>query len=185
MTEIDQVLDNARDVAADFLNADGRSASHVTLGIVVTAGFALFATALATGAISPERRTRLSAARGEGAVTERPRGAFSLVLPAVFSATTLSALRVWNAPAAPERTTAMRLWALAQGVNAVWLAAQPRSRTTQILAAMTSAGLAAAFAFEARKLDPEAGKLAAPTGAGVRVSNFVERKAKGEARQTA
>jgi len=41
---------------------------------------------------------------------------------------------------------------------------------------MSSAGLAAAFAFEARKLDEGAGKMAAPTGAGVRIANFLGRK---------
>jgi hypothetical protein len=39
---------------------------------------------------------------------------------------------------------------------------------------MSSAGLAAAFAHEARKLDPGAGKLASPTGMGVRLANRAE-----------
>ena len=173
---LDDTLDDAREAAADFLNTGDRSLGHVALGLAVTAGFALAATALATRTIPPRPRTVHSLVHDEGPVTERPRGAFSLILPAVFSATTLSALRVWNAPAAPERTTAMRLWALAQGVNAVWLAVRPRGRATQMLAAMSSAGLAAAFAHEARKLDPGAGKIAAPNGAGVRVSNFLQRK---------
>lgn len=179
---IDTALDDVRDAATDFLNADGRSTGHVAFGIAMTVGVALLATALATGAIRPQPRTARSLAHGDGPVTERPRGAFSLVLPAVFSATTLSAVRVWNAPAAPARTKAMQLWALAQGVNAVWLAARPRSLSGQMLAAMTSAGLAAAFAHEARKLDPGAGKLAAPTGRGVSFANFVDRKAHGEHR---
>jgi tryptophan-rich sensory protein len=98
-------------------------------------------------------------------------------LPAVFSATTLSAVRVWNAPSNSTRTGAMVLWAGAQAINALWIALRPASRGMQIAAAMTSAGLAAAFAHEARKLDPGAGKLAAPTGGSVRVFNFLERKA--------
>ena len=95
----------------------------------------------------------------------------------MFSATTLSAVRVWNAPARPERTRAMALWAVAQSLNAVWIALRPASRTLQVAAAMSTAGLAAAFAHEARKLDPGAGKLAAPTGAAVRVANRIDRRA--------
>lgn len=175
MSTIEDALDTARDQAADFLNAEGRDWRHVALGVAITAGFALAATALASRTISPQRRGVAQLRQGAGAVTERPRGPLSLVLPAVFSATTLSAVRVWNAPARPERRTAMALWAAAQAVNAVWLAARPTGRATQILAAMSSAGLAAAFAHEARKLDPGAGKLAAPTGLGVRIANRVDR----------
>lgn len=177
MSDIDDRLDDIRDAASDFLNADERDIGHVALGVAVTVGFALLATALASGTLGPRRRTLSQLREGAGPVTERPRGAFSLVLPAVFSATTLSAVRVWNAPARPERTSAMILWAGAQAINAVWIALRPASRGMQIAAAMTSAGLAAAFAHEARKLDPKAGKLASPTGTGVRLANIVERKA--------
>jgi len=94
----------------------------------------------------------------------------------VFSVTTLSAVRVWNAPRQRERTTAMGLWAAAQALNAVWIAMRPASRNLQIIAAMSSAGLAAAFAHEARKLDARAGKLAAPTGGSVHLANMLQRK---------
>lgn len=177
MTDLDETLDDVREAAAEFLNAGDRSASHVALGVAVTVGFALLATALASGAIKPPRRTRSQLLNRAAPLTERPRGAFSLVLPAVFSATTLSAVRVWNAPARPERTTAMVLWAAAQAVNAVWIALRPAGRGLQIAAAMSSAGLAAAFAHEARKLDPKAGRLANPTGRGVAFVNAVDRKA--------
>lgn len=176
MSSIEDALDTARDQAADFLNAEGRDWRHVALGVAVTAGFALAATALASRTIAPQRRAAAQWRKGSGAVTERPRGPFSLVLPAVFSATTLSAVRVWNAPARPERRVAMGLWAAAQAVNAVWLAVRPTGLATQMLAAMSSAGLAAAFAHEARKLDPGAGKLAAPTGVGVRLANMADRR---------
>lgn len=176
MTDIDDTLDDVREAAVEFLNAGERSPGHVVLGVAVTVGFALLATALATGSISPRRRTAAQARDGAAPTTERPRGAFSLVLPAVFSATTLSAVRVWNAPARPERTRAMILWAAAQAINAIWIAVRPASRGMQIAAAMTSAGLAAAFAHEARKLDPTAGKLANPTARGVSFANAVGRK---------
>ena len=177
MSDIDDRLDDIREAAADFLNAEDRDIGHVVLGVAVTVGFALLATAVATGTIGPRRRTVAQVRDGAAPITERPRGAFSLVLPAVFSATTLSAVRVWNAPARPERTSAMILWAGAQAISAVWIALRPASQGLQIAAAMTSAGLAAAFAHEARKLDPKAGRLASPTGSGVRWANVVDRKA--------
>lgn len=180
MTTIDQTLENARDTATEFLNAENRSTGHVALGIAVTGGFALLATAFATGALHPHRRRATEAGDSEGPITERPRGPISLVLPAVFSATTLSALRVWNAPSRPGRKQALGLWAAAQAVNAVWIALRPAGRWLQIAAAMSSAGLAAAFAHEARKLDSRAGKLAAPIGGGVRLANAIEEGAREE-----
>lgn len=175
MTDIDDAIDDVRDAAADFLNSEGRSAGHVALGVALTVGFALLATGIASGALSP-KRTMKHVRNRDLPVTEKPRGAFSLVLPAVFSATTLSAVRVWNAPPRRERTVAMGLWAAAQTVNAVWLGLRPSSLWQQVLAAMSSAGLAAAFAHEARKLDPGAGKLASPIGGGVHMVNAVERQ---------
>lgn len=173
MTQTEDILEDARDAAGDFLNAHERDIGHVVLGIAVTVGFALGATLLAR-TITPKS---LHPGHGDGPITERPRGPLSLILPAVFSVTTLSAVRVWNAPARPERTTAMGLWAAAQALNAVWIALRPASRSLQIAAAMSSAGLAAAFAHEARKLDPQAGKLASPMGGRVRLANFIQRKA--------
>lgn len=176
MSTIDDVFDDVQDRATDLLNSEGRSPGHVVAGIAVTVGFALLATALASGQLRPKRTMKHVRDRA-GPVTEKPRGAFSLILPAVFSATTLSAVRVWNAPAGRDRSLAMGLWFAAQTVNAVWLGLRPSSMRGQIAAAISSAGLAAAFAFEARKLDEGSGKIAAPTGAGVRIANFIGRKA--------
>ncbi len=177
---IEDALDTARDQAADFLNAEGRDWTHVALGLALTAGFALAATTAASKLIRPQPRRALQPLGGDAPITERPRGPISLILPAMFSATTLSAVRVWNAPARPERRTAMALWIAAQAVSAVWLAVRPTRLTTQIAAAMSSAGLAAAFAHEARKLDPAAGKLASPTGMGVRLANRAEARLRGD-----
>ncbi|MGV9008530.1 tryptophan-rich sensory protein [Brevundimonas sp.] len=175
MTDIADFVDDARDAALDFVNGEDRDMGHVILGVVVTAGFALAATLLANKALQP----RLSAAdirSGARPVTERPRGAMSMIVPAVFSATSLSAVRVWNAPKNPRRTGALTLWAATQVVNALWLAARPAGRGLQIAAAMASAGMAAAFAHEARKLDEGAGKLASPIGGGTRIMNKVQDK---------
>jgi benzodiazapine receptor len=125
MTSIDNALDDARDAATGFLNAEGRRPGHVLLGVGLTVGFALAATVFATRTLAP---TRDRPGDGHAPVTERPRGPLSLILPAVFSVTTLSALRVWNAPHARERTVAMTLWAAAQALNAVWIALRPAGR---------------------------------------------------------
>ena len=171
MPTIDEAIDDVQDAAASFLNAEGRNPAHVLLGVAVTVGFALAATLLARRTIAPRP---MNLADGDAPITERPRGPLSLILPAVFSVTTLSAVRVWNSPARPERTTAMGLWAAAQALNAVWIALRPASPGLQIAAAMSSAGLAAAFAHEARKLDPRAGKIASPTGGLVRLANRIQ-----------
>lgn len=173
MDNVEDALDTARDAAGDFLNVGERNAAHVALGLAVTVGFALAATLFARRTIRP-RPVHL--ADDDAPITERPRGPLSLILPAVFSVTTLSAVRVWNAPSRPERTAALGLWAAAQALNAVWIAMRPAGRGLQIAAAMSSAGLAAAFAHEARKLDEGAGKLASPTGGRVRLANFIQRK---------
>ena len=174
MTSIDNALDDARDAATGLLNAEGRHPGHVLMGVGLTVGFALAATLFATRALAP---TRDRPGDDHAPVTERPRGPLSLILPAVFSVTTLSAVRVWNAPPARERTTAMTLWAAAQALNAVWIALRPAGRAMQIAAAMSSAGMAAAFAHEARKIDARAGKMASPMGGGVRIANRVEEQA--------
>ena len=109
MTSIDDALDDARDAATGFLNAEGRHPGHVALGVAVTVGFALAATLFATRTLAPTRDLR---GDGHAPVTERPRGPLSLILPAVFSVTTLSAVRVWNAPPAswPRRSAAACGW---------------------------------------------------------------------------
>ena len=174
MVAIDEALDDAREAATDFLNAEGRHPGHVALGVVLTAGFALAATLFATRTLSPTPDRPHDA---QAPVTERPRAPLSLILPAVFSVTTLSAVRVWNAPPTRERTVAMTLWAGAQALNAVWIALRPSGRALQIAAAMSSAGMAAAFAHEARKIDARAGKLASPLGRKVHMANRVEEQA--------
>jgi tryptophan-rich sensory protein len=175
MSAIDDIIDDVQEQASGLLNAEGRSSVHVATGIVLTVGFALLATAIASGTLKPKRTMKQVRDRA-APVQEKPQGAFSLILPAVFSATTLSAVRVWNAPTSRERSLAMGLWFAAQTVNAVWLGLRPSSMRSQIAAAVSSAGLAAAFAHEARKLDHDAGKMAAPIGAGTRVANFFQRK---------
>lgn len=146
MEDIDDLIDTARDKAETFLNAGQRSWQHVALGALLAAGFTVAVTVLAKDAVP--RGSSRGMARHMGNEVR----AGNLLLPAVFSTNTLSALRVWNAPRGKTRYVAMGLWALAQTSNAWWLAARPKRLWPQIAAAMTSAGLAAAFAYEARRI---------------------------------
>lgn len=153
-----------------FLNSRNRSGRHVAAGMAVIVGTAL-AASVATGMTASRRET--SKAHEGRPITERPRNGFSILIPALMSAATLAGLRVWNAPSGPTRTGALRLWGASQAVSAFWLAARPRSLSGQIVSAMMTAGMAAAFAHEARKLDVPAGLSAAPMGAAVRLGNLI------------
>jgi len=177
MSSIDEALDAARDHATGLLNSEGRDARHVATGALLTVGFAVVATALASALVRPHRPELEHIRDGKKPIVERPRGPISLVLPALISTTTLSGIRIWNAPESAERSRALGLWGMFQAVNALWIAFRPHSRWMQISAAMSSAGLAAAYAHEARKLDPQAGFIASPTGGAVRIGNLVSKKA--------
>lgn len=153
-----------------FLNSRGRSGRHVAAGVAVTAGVGLLASALVAVAADP----RETAPDHDGRpVVQKPRSGFSILLPALMSAATLAGLRVWNAPSGPDRSSALRLWGVSQAVSSFWMAARPRSMAGQMLAAMMSAGVAAAFAHQARKLDPRAGFIASPMGSAVRWGNMI------------
>lgn len=146
MEDIEDLIDTARDKADELLNIGNRDISHVVTGALLTAGFALAVTVLARE-IAPEQTPKAFGRRMKNEVK-----AGNWLMPAVFSANTLAAIRVWNSPAKKGRVSAMGLWAMAQTANAWWLAARPQNRWSQIGAAMASAGLAAAFAYEARRL---------------------------------
>ena len=153
-----------------FLNSRGRSGRHVATGLAVTAGVGLVASALVALTADP----RETAPDHDGRpIFQRPRSGYSILLPALMSAATLAGLRVWNAPSGPDRNSALRLWGVSQAVSAFWMASRPRSMAGQMIAAMMSAGLAAAFAHQARKLDPRAGFMASPMGSAVRWGNVL------------
>ena len=155
------MLEQAREAVEGYFNSDGRSGRHVLLGLVLTAGAAVAASALAARAAQP---VALEDDEREGAYIERARGPLSVIVPALASAATISALRVWNAPRSAARSTALRLWLGAQAANALWLGVRPRRMAGQMLAAMTTAGLTAAYAHHARQVDRRSGVMAAPQG---------------------
>lgn len=149
------LLDKAQDKVEETLNAEGRSASHVALGLLICVA-AVGATA-AIAALRPQPAA-------PGATPERRSSPMRAVWPALFSVTTLAAIRVWNAPSSAARTRALGVWGGLQAVNALWMALRPRDRPTQIAAALTTAAMTALYARFAARVDPKAAGLVAPTG---------------------
>ncbi|HEY0053531.1 MAG TPA: tryptophan-rich sensory protein [Caulobacteraceae bacterium] len=170
-------LDKGREAARHMLNADDRTTGHVLLGIGLVVGAALLAGAVAEREArkidASGRRERYTRTLG---VVEAPKNWLAVVAPALLSATTLSAVRVWNAPAGPQRSMALGLWAALQALNTVWMATRPRRTWHQVVSAMSTAGLTAAYASHARKLDKRAATIVAPQGGGVSFANMLGEK---------
>ncbi|MDO1559358.1 TspO protein [Brevundimonas sp. 2R-24] len=161
-----------KEKAESFLNAEDQPLRHVLLGAGLVVGVAMLAHALAgQGARIVDERHLRKGPRGRS-LMEAPRNPAAVVAPALLSATTLSALRVWNSPKGPERSRALGLWFVLEAVTAVWMALRPRRLFGQIGAAMVTAGVTAAYAFHARPLDKRAATLMAPnSGSMVALAN--------------
>jgi translocator protein len=155
------LVDTAQDKIEDQLNSHGRGVAHVALGVAVCAaiagGTALLAIKRAPPAAPVEKITA-----ADGATVKPSKQTLSLLLPALFSLSSLSALRIWNAPSSSRRTRALALWGVMQGVNAalVWLA--PKRRSAQLAGALATAGVTAAYSETAKRIDPKAAGMVAP-----------------------
>jgi translocator protein len=160
------LLDDAQDHIEETLNAEGRSAAHVALGVLICLG-AVAASALIAHRSEPDEFQR-AMEKEAGAGKNR----FAHVWPALFSITTLAALRVWNAPGSPSRTRALTLWGASQALNGAWMAASPQNRLLQTMGGLATALLTAAYAREARKVDQKAGGMATPA-AGMALGNLL------------
>ncbi|MFN4287984.1 MAG: TspO protein [Brevundimonas sp.] len=153
--------------AQSFLNSEGRSARHVAMGLALATAVSVGITALSQRlAKSPSREDRHSP-------VEAPRNPLSLMAPAIFSASTLAALRVWNGPTRPAKHRALGLWMGLQLANALTVARRPSRLVTQVGAAAATAGLAAAFAHQARRLDRRTGAMASTEGGKVSLVNRI------------
>lgn len=148
------VKDVALEKVEEALNAEGRSAEHIAFGIIVCIGLVAATTTIA--ALKPQPIA-------PGAKPTRNPLLRSL-WPAVFSATTIAALRIWNAPASQERNHALGLWAASQTLNMALMIWRPRNRKRQLAAALSTAGLTAAYAHAAAAIDEKAARMVAPTG---------------------
>ncbi len=74
-----------------------------------------------------------------------PPGVFGPVWTVLYAAMAFSAWRVWRSPASPERSRALRLWALQLGLNASWsptffAAKSPRASLAIVTALLPTLG---------------------------------------------
>jgi len=148
----------------DLINAHGRSARHVLIGIGLT-GAAVLVSGLigARNAPTPDHPdVKWACDRLEQPGFKPPRKVFSLVWPPLFLALTVSGLRIWNAPPSQARTQALSLWGSVQALNAIWMALGPQRLNAQLAAAVASLGASAAYVVRARQVDPPAANLVAP-----------------------
>lgn len=160
------LLDDAQDKLEDALNAEGRPPSHVAVGVLLCFG------AVAASAYLAHRAEPGEFQESVERHTDTRRNSLSGVWPAVFSLTTLAALRIWNAPHGPERTRALGLWGVSQVLNAVWVSLSPERRGLQALGAAATAAATAAYAIAARRVDVKAGGMVAPM-VGMAVTNLL------------
>ena len=141
-------------------DARDQARSHVIAGVALTVGAvlvsALVAARNAPGASRPKVKVEDEKLRGA------PPAVFAVVWPPLFMALTLSGLRIWNAPASPARTRALTLWGLIQAFNVTWMAVGPRRLGGQLTTAVATLGAAAAYAWQARRIDAPASNLASP-----------------------
>ena len=160
------LLSRAGDRLVETVNPGGRSAPHVAAGVLVCLGVVAASALLARRSEPGAYQRHLEREAGGD------RGALSAVWPALFSITTLAALRLWNAPSSPERTRALTLWGASQALNAAWMVVSPRLRLLELAGGLATAALTAAYAREARRADARAGGMAAPA-AGLAIGNLV------------
>ena len=151
--------------ALDRLADDsGRSGRHLLIGLGVTAAAvgasALIARAIAPAEEEPEPHTDYEAPGPSRA--RPPRAVVSLIWPPLFLALTLSGLRIWNAPKSRERSQALAIWGVVQGLNAVWMALGPRRLGGPLATATAAVGTAATYLWRARRVDAPAAQMVAP-----------------------
>jgi len=148
------LADHAEDNALDALNAKQRDLSHVVLGAAICGVMVLATTALA--ATQPT-------AVAPGAREER-KPLLHALWPALFSVSTLAALRVWNAPSSPARTRAVWLWGFLQAANLTLTALPLRSPRARLFGALASAGFTSVYVRAAAEVDEKAALMTAPSG---------------------
>ena len=151
--------------AVDSLaNSRGRSVQHILIGLGLTVG-AVAVSALVARMNAPTEDNYEVYSDYEELVQPEikpPSKVFAAVWPPLFTALTLSGLRIWNAPKSAARTQALTLWGMVQALNAVWMALGPKRLGGQLATAIASFGTAIAYVWRARQVDPPAASLVAP-----------------------
>jgi tryptophan-rich sensory protein len=156
--------DLVRGAVDNLTNSRGRSARHILVGLGLTAGAVALSALIARMNAPSEIEWEVYSDYEEEvpAPAKPPPRAFALIWPPLFTALTLSGLRIWNAPRSPERTQALTLWGLVQALNAVWMALGPKRLGGQLATAVASLGTAAAYVWRARRVDPSSASFVAP-----------------------
>jgi benzodiazapine receptor len=138
---------------------------HVLLGLILAAG------AVATAELIANRQKHRDLdpdlmsdyAEMQSPVANPRKAAFAFIWPSMFTALTISGLRVWNSPTGPTRTRALTLWGLVQAFSATWMALGPKRVGGRVAAAVASIGAGAVYAWHASKVAPPPGAVAAPS----------------------
>jgi hypothetical protein len=141
-----------------------KAAGNLIMGLGLAAGAVLAANLVSRHVAhipeDPETEGEYGAYWGRGA--ERPSTLVAMLWPPLYMALTISGLRVWNAPASPQRSKALTLWGLIQGFNALWMAWGPKRVGGQTLATAASVGATAAYAWEASRVKAPATSATQP-----------------------
>jgi len=151
--------------AVDSLaNSRGRSAQHILIGVGLTVGAVAISALVAKLNAAPEDDYEVYSDYDapEPPAPEPRSKIFTTIWPPLFTALTLSGLRIWNAPRSPERTQALTLWGAVQALNVVWMALGPRRLGGQLATGIASLGTAAAYVWRARRVDAPTADLVAP-----------------------
>jgi len=170
-----QAARTIRGAADSLADSRGRSMRHVLFGLGLTAAAvgisALIARANAPAEDHPEIYSDYQPP--EPPKTKPTRAAFSLIWPPLFMALTLSGLRIWNAPRSAQRTQALTLWGVVQGLNALWMALGPRRLGGELATATAALGTASAYVWRAKKVDAPAAGMVAPYAGWIGFANVL------------
>jgi benzodiazapine receptor len=143
-------------------NSAGRSGRHILTGLAL-AGAAVAVSAAVAALTKPAPKFYEAYSDYEDPAPAEPepgRSIFGMVWPPLFLAITLSGVRIWNAPESRSRTRALSLWGAIQVLNAVRMTLPPKRGAG---VAWASLGISAAYLLRARKVDPLAADIVAPS----------------------
>lgn len=151
------------------------TAGHVMLGLLLAGGAVALAEVIASRRSVVEEPDYMSEyAESQGPVSNPPKAAFAVIWPSMFTALTISGLRVWNSPQGATRTRALTLWSLVQGFSAAWMALGPKRVGGRVAVAVASVGAGAVYAYHAVKVQPPPGAVAAPTAGWMGIASLLK-----------
>jgi benzodiazapine receptor len=151
------------------------TAGHVLLGLLLAGGAVAIAEVIASRrSVREEPEYMSNFAEAQGPVSSPPKAAFAVIWPSMFTALTISGLRVWNSPQGATRTRALTLWSLVQGFSAAWMALGPRRVGGRVAVAVASVGAGAVYAYHAMKVQPSPGAVAAPTAGWMGIATLLK-----------